>query len=102
MAKFTINALVARDIRNDKIIDLIGITDSYSEVDLEYPYQLVTVDDIISWGKKVYGDRCYSSVARYLDCVTNGRNFTMQSEAKDLPSIGYMKVRIEEVEVEVE
>lgn len=88
--------LVVRD--NGVVRDAQSIQDCYDEVTVEY---YATEEQVIEWGKSVYGKNCYSAISKYLDAVANDEVFTLQGEAKDMPNIGSITVSIEEREIEI-
>ena len=88
---------------SDGLYDSIPLGENgvYKEVVIEYDTGYFTKTDIIAWGRKIYGDKVYSNVGKYLDAHELGQSFTMQREAKDLPSLGDFKLAIEILDVEI-
>ena len=88
---------------NDGLYDAIplGEDGSYKEVSVEYDTSYFTKEDIMVWGRKLYGNSVYSMVGRYLDAHELNQSFTMQQEARHLPSFGDFKLAIETIMMEI-
>jgi hypothetical protein len=100
--KTTIELLVVRNKITNEVIDVQGIKDMYDEVSVEYTSDLVTEQDILNWGNKIYSN---SYACTYIpDLITKLKTddlFYIQVEAKDIPSLGNILVNIEKKEIEL-
>ena len=94
--KVKIEALVVRNKVDMDIIDIIPIGDIYDEVSVEYPADMVTLDEIKT-ALKGFGELTRKDA--YFNHL-EGKSFTLSGEAKDVVSIGNVKVAIESKEVD--
>jgi len=97
--KIEVKALVVRDITSGYINDIILISDMYDEVGVEYKpddiKDFATLKDAVGkWSEGTRKDIYF----KYLE----GQPFVIHGEAKDIPSIGYLNVRIETKTIEWE
>jgi hypothetical protein len=99
--KVTLQAVVVRNGLTNEVIQVEGITDMYSEVQIFYPHNLISRKDLIQYGTEIWGEERVLSVMKYnLEDFSKGEDFDINGEAKDIPSIGYVSVSIESKEVE--
>jgi len=94
--------VVMRNTITNEVIDAKSISDMYDEIGLEYPAELFSKEELENeliriWGK----DRYIINGAHYLQQYVNDGYVRFQYEAKDLPSIGKIKVSCETMEVEI-
>jgi len=100
--KVQIEALVVRDKDTNELLDVNIIDDPYCETGVTYPAGYVTLDEIKEYAQKLWGDNAEKAAANIISAVAFGRSFYLQHEAKDLPSLGRVAVRIETKEIEWE
>jgi len=97
---FSISAVVVKNKSTGKILQFESIDDCYCEVCVEYPNELVSIQDLIDYGVKVYGQgRAFQCMASYLDKHQSGGLISFQCEARHLPNIGDVEVSIETREI---
>jgi len=100
--KIDVSAIVVRHMDTQEILDVQIIDDMYCETGITYPAGLVTIEEIKEYAIQIYGDRAEISMADVISKVAFGKDFYFQYEAKDLPSIGKVQVRIETKEIDWE
>lgn len=94
--KVKVEAFVIRHKRTMEIIDIQPISDMYSNVEVTYYPDVVTLDEVKE-AVKGWGDLTKKDV--YFNML-EGRPFTLSCEAKDAVSIGLVKVGIEAKEID--
>ena len=100
--KVQVQAVVVRHKDTKELLDVQIIDDVYCETLVVYPAGLVTVDEIKSYATQIYGDRAEKLMADIISKVAFGKDFCIQYEAKDIPSIGKVQVGIESKEIDWE
>lgn len=98
--KINIELLVATNVLTGEVINALPISSMYETVSVNYPGELVSDNDVIEWGKSVWGTNVYKNVAHYLDEKLEDGYFTLEGEAKDLPDLGDVVLRLKTVELD--
>jgi hypothetical protein len=101
--KIQVNYLAVRNKETRDLLDVFVLTEDaiYDEVDVQYYPGLVTKDDVIEWAKLRGVKNIYTSVGHHLDRLDKGMSFTLQMEARYIPSLGNMEVKIEKTYVDL-
>lgn len=81
-----------------KIVEAESISDMYSEVSVVYTSDEITQQDIVDAMDKIL---TREAIGKYISDLFVKGEIHLQSEAKNMFSIGKVKVGIEEVEVEL-
>jgi hypothetical protein len=91
-----IMALVVRHKDTNRILDVIPVGNQYDDVLVEYLSEYCTKEELLNayrgWSKSTRND-----IAENFD---RAGIHTIQCEAKDVPSVGKMKVAIETKEID--
>lgn len=101
--KVKVQAVVVRHKDTQELLDLPSIINNlYCETLVVYPAGLITIEEIKEYATQIYGDRAEKLMADTISKVAFGKEFCIQCEAKDLPSIGKVQVCMETKEIEWE
>jgi hypothetical protein len=92
-------ALVVRDKRGNRIIDVIPIDDMYCEVSLEYSRDYVSPEEIKKYVESWMGFN-HPMALGASESISNTGIWHDQQEAKDFSSVGNMLVSIETKEID--
>jgi hypothetical protein len=96
--KTRIQVFVVRE--NNEVVSIQGLSDMYTESYCKYKREFISDDDVKEFCTSVWG-KDTKQFERYIKYLNEDGNFSLQYEAKDMPSIGNVKVSIEYVEVEI-
>ena len=96
--KLTVEVFTVRNTTTSKLLHAEVLSDMYDDVNVLYPYSLIpSLEDLrkgISDFSVSTRKDCYSQYGEKLD-------ISIQCEAKDAPSIGYVECGIENYELEI-
>ena len=90
--KLEIKLLILKNITNNEVIDVLPIEDMYAEVQVTYPAGTVSIDNILEWGRAVWGNRVFDKCSEYLTAVEKGEDFSIEGQAIDVPSLGVVQM----------
>ena len=92
---------VVRD-KNGDIIQAEPIMDIYSQVTMELSKEYIELEDIIKFGKEIYGNRVYECYGKKIDKFINEGLWQETQEAKDLcGEYGSIISKIEKIECDL-
>ena len=95
--KVEVTALVITDTRTNKLIDFIPVQDENTDVVVTYPPDMIPNVEAIMKGLKDWQNGSKNLICgKYKD----GLIIYITEEARNIPSIGYMKVSLETREVD--
>ena len=92
---------VVRD-KDGNVIQVEPIMDMYSQVTMELYGEYIKLDDIIEFGKEIFGNRVYECYGKKIDKFINEGLWQETQEAKDLcGKYGSITSKIEKIEYDL-
>ena len=100
--KTEIELLIVKDTESNVICDIKAIEDIYTRVLVTYPAGKVSIDEVIEWGRSIWGDRVFHACSEYLSDIEKGHGMQIEAEAKDLPSFEEVVVYTKTITLDTE